>query len=203
MPALLSAHYLSKRKHSMRPASDLPAVPDSRNHVASLRGVHCFEPIEDNNASILIVGSIPGQMSLHAGEYYAHPRNAFWPIMSRLLGFNADASYPSRTSALKMARIAVWDVVKSCIREGSLDANIDSNSLVINDFTTFFSNHPHIMQVCFNGTKAQTYYKRFVLKQVNCSTIRYSQLPSTSPANAAISLEEKFKAWQMHILSDR
>lgn len=164
---------------------------------------HCFAPIVDPNAHILIVGSIPGRMSLDAGEYYAHPRNAFWPIMSRLLGFDICASYTTRTRALTSAGITVWDVLQSCIREGSLDANIDGQSLVVNDFVTFFRNHPHIRQVCFNGTKAYTCYRQSVLKQVNCSTIHYSRLPSTSPANAAVSLEEdKFTAWQMHILSD-
>ncbi len=82
--------------------------------------IHSFEPIEDRDAEVLILGSMPGRASLMAGQYYAHARNAFWPIMAELLQFEATAPYGVRVQALKAARIALWDVLHSCVREGSL-----------------------------------------------------------------------------------
>ena len=87
--------------------------------------LYSFAPIADENARILILGSMPGQASLDAGQYYAHKRNLFWPIMAELLQFDVSASYEEKTAALRAAGIALWDVLQSCKREGSLDANIE------------------------------------------------------------------------------
>ena len=84
----------------------------------------CFPPIASPDARILILGSMPGRASLAAGQYYAHPRNAFWPIMGSLLDFDASRDYPARVDALKVAGIAVWDILDSCHRPGSLDSAI-------------------------------------------------------------------------------
>jgi hypoxanthine-DNA glycosylase len=156
----------------------------------------CFEPIADPNAEILILGSMPGQESLAAGQYYANRRNAFWKIMTELLGFDPDSSYDARLHALKTARIALWDVLQSCTRDGSLDARIAADSITVNDFQRFFRTHEKIRAVFFNGAKAESAYRRYVLPTVSTVPVSYMRLPSTSPAHAALSYEQKLQAWQ-------
>ncbi len=156
-----------------------------------------FAPVAAPDARILILGSMPGVASLRAQRYYAHPRNAFWPIMAALLGFDVDAAYEERLQQLKRARIALWDVLESCYRPGSLDSAIDPASQVANDFDEFFRHHPRIELVCFNGGKAATTFRRQVLPTLQTGNLRYLQLPSTSPAHAARSFEQKLAQWRM------
>jgi TDG/mug DNA glycosylase family protein len=163
--------------------------------------IQCFPPVETAEATALILGSMPGEASLRAGQYYAHPRNLFWPIMAELLGIEPNASYERRIRALKSARIALWDVLQSCRREGSLDADIDDGSLVPNDFAEFFLRHPQITRVYFNGAKAEQCYRKRVLPivaaaPVQSAPISYLRLPSTSPANASMSYERRLAAWR-------
>ncbi|MDO9049643.1 MAG: DNA-deoxyinosine glycosylase [Methylobacter sp.] len=155
-----------------------------------------FEPIADCNAEILILGSMPGQESLAADQYYANRRNAFWKIMAQLLGFDQDASYEDRRHELKTARIALWDVLQSCTRVGSLDARIDAGSITVNDFQSFFRTHDKVHAVFFNGAKAESAYRRYVLPTVSTVPVSYMRLPSTSPAHASLSYEQKLQAWQ-------
>lgn len=158
--------------------------------------LYSFVPIADSNAKILILGSMPGQASLTAGQYYAHRRNMFWKIMAELLGFDPNSPYEIRSQKLKAAHIALWDVMQSCKRIGSLDSKIDTNSITVNDFQQFFAQHPQIDAVYFNGTKAEATYRQYVLASVASIPIRYKRLPSTSPAHAALSYELKLKTWQ-------
>ena len=158
--------------------------------------VRSLAPIADANADVLVLGSMPGIASLRAQQYYAHPRNAFWRIVGELLGFDANASYTKRVKALKSARIAVWDVLESCVRDGSADAMIEDDSLLANDFRTFFAAHTRIRRVFFNGTKAEACYKRHVLRQIESGPMVYSRLPSTSPANASVPFADKLGAWR-------
>lgn len=109
--------------------------------------VQSFPPVEDGAASILILGSMPGKESLRAGQYYAHPRNAFWPIMGDLIGAKPGLPYQTRTQMLKSAGIALWDVLASCKRHSSMDADIDAASICPNDFASFFLKHPNITHV--------------------------------------------------------
>ncbi|MFI3187190.1 MAG: DNA-deoxyinosine glycosylase [Methylococcaceae bacterium] len=155
-----------------------------------------FEPIADENAQILILGSMPGQASLAAGQYYAHRRNTFWKIMAELFGFDVDASYEARLNGLMTARIALWDVLQSCTRTGSLDARIDNGSITANDFPRFFHSHPKIHAVYFNGAKAETIYRQHVLPTISNAPISYLRLPSTSPAHASASYQQKLQTWQ-------
>lgn len=159
--------------------------------------VRCFAPIEDAAATVLILGSMPGKASLAAGQYYAHPRNAFWPVMGELIGFNPDLPYQERLQILQSSGIALWDVLGSCIRKSSLDAHIETDSLVPNDFQEFFRQHPDIMQVFFNGAKAEQCFMKYVLPTLKANSLRYQRLPSTSPANAGIPYEKKLWAWQV------
>ena len=161
--------------------------------------VHSFEPIEDRSAEILILGSMPGRASLLAGQYYAHAQNGFWRIMSELLQFDATAPYSVRVRALKSARIALWDVLHSCIREGSLDSMIERDTQIANDFRAFFRTHTRISHVFFNGATAQACFKRHVLGDLDVGSVSYARLPSTSPANASMSFAEKLGAWRVTV----
>ena len=162
-----------------------------------MRHVQSFAPIETADARILILGSMPGEASLRAGQYYAHPRNLFWRIMGELLGTDPGSPYEQRIQALKSARIALWDVLYSCRRKGSLDSNIDHESLVPNDFAAFFRCHPKITRVFFNGAKAEECYRKHVRPGTGMETIEYLRLPSTSPANASVSYGRKLEAWRV------
>ncbi len=160
--------------------------------------IYGFPPVGNPDSLMLILGSMPGQASLSAGEYYAHPRNAFWKIISLLSGSQPEPSYASRLKLLTTGRIALWDVLSSCIRSGSLDADIVPSSIIANDFLSFFRAHPGITRVCFNGAHAETSYRKHVLPTLGreFDHLEYLRLPSTSPANATLPFEQKFLAWQ-------
>ena len=162
--------------------------------------IYSFAPIVDRNAEILILGSMPGEASLAANQYYAHPQNAFWRIMGELLDFNPNrASYADKTSALKSAHIALWDVLQSCKRQGSLDSSIETPTQIVNDFPAFFTAHTRIRHVFFNGAKAQDCFNRYVLKTHMPSLqqrIELTRLPSTSPAHATLSFTQKCEQWR-------
>ena len=158
--------------------------------------VHSFAPIEDRNARVLVLGSMPGQASLAAGRYYAHPQNVFWRIIAELVRCDPVSSYPAKIAALKSARIALWDVLQSCTRQGSLDAMIERDTQIANDFRTFFRDHGKITHVFFNGAKAEACFKRHVSGEIDTGPIAYERLPSTSPANASMSFARKLRAWR-------
>jgi len=157
-----------------------------------------FPPIADYNAVILILGSMPSIKSLEAGQYYAHPRNSFWFIMTRLLTENSDLDYEERKALLLHNRVALWDVLNTCQRRGSLDSSIKNQTIVANDFNTFFNDHPLIKAVYFNGTRAQQEYNKHILPALGArfSAIKYERLPSTSPAMASLSREQKLQRWK-------
>jgi len=155
-----------------------------------------FPPIARPDARILILGSMPGLASLAANQYYAHPRNAFWPIMGELLGFPPQLDYPARTAALCRVRIAVWDVLYSCRRQGSLDSAIDDNTLVANDLAGFLAGHPAIRHVFFNGAKAESCFRRHIKLAMPEREIAFNRLPSTSPSHAGRSFEQKLLSWR-------
>lgn len=158
--------------------------------------IESFPPIADARARLLILGSIPGIASLQAGQYYAHPRNQFWRILGELLGFDSTADYAAKTRALQDAGVALWDVVKACHRPGSLDANIDKQSIVANDFAGFLQTHPGIEQIFFNGATAEHTFQRLVRPHLQ-SGLQFRRLPSTSPANAGQSYQQKLEIWRL------
>ena len=159
-----------------------------------LRG---FPPIADRRARVLILGSMPGEASLAAGEYYAYRHNQFWRIAGVICGFAPDAPYARRTAALKRHGIALWDVLESCIRPGSLDSAIREDSIRVNDFVSFLAAHPAIRRVCFNGRKAEHTWRRRVLPSLPAARkLEYRLLPSTSPAHAGIGYLAKLRAWR-------
>lgn len=156
-----------------------------------------FPPIADKQATTLILGSMPGEQSLREHQYYANVRNAFWRIMAHLFGFAHDTPYTERAHILLQHHIALWDVIQGCKRRGSLDSAIDNQSIVANDFVSFYSTHPQIRRVFFNGTKAEQEYRKRVLPGLpeTVQNIAYVRLPSTSPAMAQLSFEQKLAAW--------
>lgn len=159
-----------------------------------------FPPIVAPAATMLVLGSMPGKASLEANQYYAHPRNAFWKIMGELYGFSAEDDYLTRVAALKRAHIALWDVLHSCERPGSLDANIVESTIVANDFHAFFNSHPTIERVIFNGAKAEAAFKKYVQPNLTLKTkISFHRAPSTSPAHAALSAEKKRDLWKRNL----
>lgn len=169
------------------------AAPDTNGVVSAVRS---FAPIESRLARVLVLGSMPGAASLRAGRYYAYAHNAFWPIMGELFGAGPTLSYQKRILILRRAGVALWDVMASCVRVGSLDADIDEESIVANDFHTFFDAHPRVKRVFFNGAKAETCFHKYVRPHLCDHGLRFTRLPSTSPAHASLSLPQKLKVWR-------
>jgi hypoxanthine-DNA glycosylase len=157
-----------------------------------------FAPIANREARILILGSMPGRASLAAGQYYAHAQNLFWTILGDIAGVAPSMPYAARARALKACRIALWDVLASCAREGSLDSAIDEATARANDFAAFYRAHPQITHVFFNGAKAEGCYRRHVLPFLTAAPAQpgYRRLPSTSPANASISRTDRQWIWK-------
>lgn len=143
--------------------------------------LHGFPPVVDERARMLILGSFPSAQSLAAHQYYANPRNAFWPIAGELFGFDANAPYESRLAALQSHAVALWDVLRSCRRVGSADSAIDPEGLVVNDFAGLFTDYPGITRVYFNGAKAAEMYRRLAQPD---ERLEFQRLPSSSPAHA-------------------
>ena len=153
-----------------------------------------FPPVARADARVLILGSLPGKKSIAEQQYYAHPRNTFWPIMKALFG--VDGNYESRRRQLIANRIAVWDVLNNAVRPGSLDVDIRLDVARANNFAAFFSSHPDIGVVIFNGKKAEALFMRFVAARPNDPSARFIVLPSTSPAYAAMPYSGKLARWR-------
>jgi hypoxanthine-DNA glycosylase len=163
--------------------------------------VQGFPPVIAPGARVLILGSMPGRASLAAGQYYAHPRNAFWPLLGAILGFDPTLCYEARLQRLGARGVALWDVLQSCERPGSLDAAIDPRTQRTNDFVGLFAARPELDAVLCNGATAHRLFERFVLPTATaCRADRGSlavhRLPSTSPAHAGLSRSEKLAAWR-------
>lgn len=155
-----------------------------------------FTAVARPDARKLILGSMPGVASLEAVQYYAFSRNVFWRIMGDLFGAGPQLDYADRLHILKVNNIALWDVVASCYRPGSLDAAISDQGLETNDFNSFFKQHPYITRVYFNGQKASGLFKKKVLPKLE-KQFEFQTLPSTSPAHAALGYTKKLEAWSI------
>lgn len=159
--------------------------------------VQSFAPIIGTDPRIIVVGSMPGVASLEAVQYYAHPRNAFWPIMGQLFGIDHRASYRSRVRQLEGLPLILWDTLQACHRPGSLDSNIDADSVRANDFAGLLGEFPAIRAIVFNGAAAEKYFRRLVVPQLpNALGIELIKMPSTSPAHAGMSFEQKLADWR-------
>jgi hypoxanthine-DNA glycosylase len=163
-----------------------------------MKRIRGFEPIAGPGAHTLILGSMPSRQSLRESRYYAHPQNAFWPIVRELLGVRAEG-YAATARAVARQGYAVWDVLQSCRRPGSLDADIHRDSIVVNDFEGFLQSQPGIERIFFNGAAAELLFHRHVLPGLARAgrELRLRRLPSTSPAYAAMSRQQKLAAWRV------
>ncbi len=144
---------------------------------------------------VLVLGSMPGAASLAQVQYYAHPRNRFWPLMSAVCGFPAGLGYAQRLAALQRAGIGLWDVIGQCRRRGSLDADIVPGSEVANALPSLWRAHPDLRAVAFNGGKAAQAFARHFPRGLP-EGVAALALPSTSPANASYSFERLRTAWE-------
>jgi TDG/mug DNA glycosylase family protein len=157
--------------------------------------VQSFSPVARADATILILGSMPGTVSLQRQQYYAHPQNLFWHFMGELFGAGPDLVYEKRLSILQAHGIALWDVLKECYRESALDADIVEETIIANDFADFFDQYPGISRIYFNGAKAEQAFNKYVLPMLTPQFERI-RLPSTSPANASIPRDLKLADWR-------
>jgi TDG/mug DNA glycosylase family protein len=147
-------------------------------------------PILHPNTRVLILGSFPGAASLTAEQYYAHPRNQFWALLSAVLGEDlVRLSYPERLSRLQAHGIGLWDAIAACERAGSLDTAI--RNAQANDFNALKQLCPHLVRVCFNGKTSGKVAGRFA--DAGFETL---VLPSSSPANAQLTFVQKLALWQ-------
>ena len=147
-------------------------------------------PVVADNSRLLILGSFPGVASLQAQQYYGHPRNQFWPLLGAIWQLDLKAmAYAERLSQLRLRGLGLWDVVASCSRQGSLDADIREPAF--NDLSTLKQIAPSLRLVAHNGAESAK-----VMKRVATLGLPVVKLPSSSPANASWSFDRKLQAWR-------
>ena len=152
---------------------------------------HTFEPIFDKNSEILVLGSFPSVKSRENNFYYAHPQNRFWRVVASVYSCSVPKTVEEKKNMLLSNKIAVWDVIKSCEITGSADSTI--KSVIPNDLSEILS-VADIKKIYVNGKTAQSLYNKYIKKSTGFDII---SLPSTSPANAAYSLEKLIKEWKI------
>lgn len=156
----------------------------------SAPSLHGFPPVINRNAERLILGSFPSEASLAAAQYYAHPRNQFWPLLSDLLGESLTAlPYRARLRRVLAHRLAIWDVLQACDRTGSGDASIRNQTA--NPFAELRRLAPNLSVVAFNGQTAGRYASEFA-----AAGFQTTVLPSSSPAHAGRSYQQKLAIWR-------
>jgi TDG/mug DNA glycosylase family protein len=158
--------------------------------------VHSFPAVIDAGTRIMILGSMPGIASLDAAQYYAHPRNQFWRLMGEIGVAGPELPYRQRLQALLARGVGLWDVLHSCVRQGSLDAAIEQRSAVPNALLPLLRTSP-VMRLCCNGNTAYAALQRHFGKPLAAefAYIDIRRLPSSSPANASWSYARKLAAW--------
>ncbi|RDW18125.1 DNA-deoxyinosine glycosylase [Oceanobacillus arenosus] len=154
-----------------------------------------FPPILPQNPKVLILGSMPGEISLEKQEYYGNPRNHFWPILFELFNEEPIEKYEDKVTFAKSNRLALWDSIGSCYRQGSLDSNIVDEEA--NDIIGLLEDYPSIRLIACNGTKSYTTFKKnFDL--TGYPAVQVLKLPSTSPIPGKYtkSFTGKVEAWR-------
>lgn len=151
-----------------------------------------FPPILPQAPHTLILGTMPGAKSLQLNQYYGHPQNQFWKFMGEIYGAHKTLPYEDRVQILKDKGIAVWDVLSSCTRIGSMDADIQNAT--VNDFETFYKEHPTLQRVIFDSLVAEKLYLKHALP-ILTRNLNYQRVPSPSPAYAKMGYQEKLILW--------
>jgi hypoxanthine-DNA glycosylase len=159
-----------------------------------------FPPVLGEAPRVLVLGSLPGRASLEAGRYYAQPRNAFWKIVGELCGAQPALSYADRLDALTRSGIALWDVLYEATRRGSLDSNIVAATQRVNDIAGLIGDNATISLIAFNGQKAAEIFRRHIEPALPRSDLVLATLPSTSPAHAILTREQKLRRWREVLL---
>lgn len=150
-----------------------------------------FEPISNSKTEILILGSMPGDKSIELKEYYGHPQNRFWKLISFITNNKLPVAYEEKKALLLKTKIGIWDVAKKANRRGSLDRAI--RDVVPNDIENFIIQHKNLNVICFNGKKPEALYDKYFKRKPD---IKYISLPSSSPANVSIDFDTICKKWQ-------
>ncbi|MBK5199998.1 MAG: DNA-deoxyinosine glycosylase [Spirochaetaceae bacterium] len=158
--------------------------------------INCFDPILGELPHTLVLGSFPSVISLDRIQYYGNPRNAFWPILKDVFGGQDYLNYKDNVEFAKIHKIAIWDVISSCERKGSLDSAI--KNVIVNEIEDLLINYPSIKNVLFNGKAAESFYNKYV-KYYPYRT-EFFTLPSTSPAYT-LSYEKKLIEWEYKLLN--
>ncbi len=158
-----------------------------------MKVTHTFEPIYNEQSKILILGTFPSVKSRESAFYYGHPQNRFWKVLARLTGENVPAAIEEKKAMLLAHGIAIWDVIASCDIEGSSDSSI--KDVIPNDIAGLLQKSG-IKEIYGNGDKACQFYNRFCREQTGVEIVK---LPSTSPANAAFSLDRLTECWRSAI----
>lgn len=148
-----------------------------------------FSPIIPYNPKVIILGSLPGDLSIASNEYYAHPQNRFWKILGNIFTMPT-SGYAAKLQILETKQIALWDICKTADREGSMDTDI--KAVVPNDILLLLKTYPTIRHIFFNGQKASHLFKKHILQPI---PIPQLTLPSTSPANARYSITLLTDIW--------
>ena len=160
--------------------------------------VHSFEPIVGHDPRIVILGSMPGIVSLQAVQYYANPRNAFWAIIGELFDIDIDCCYQSRVLQISQLPLILWDTLKACHRQGSLDSKILREEIEANDIASLVERHQGLRVIAFNGAASEKYFNQLEKHRLPADhQIKLIKLPSTSPANASMKFEQKLSAWRI------
>ncbi|HJD19101.1 MAG TPA: DNA-deoxyinosine glycosylase [Candidatus Avelusimicrobium excrementipullorum] len=150
-----------------------------------------FPPVAGPQTRLLIIGSMPGEASLRAGEYYAYKYNQFWRIIFDVFeNGRTPENYQDKRQVILKHGLGLWDTLAACRREGSLDSRITQQ--IPNDFPALFARYPAIHTLLFNGTAAFAFYKR----AFGTPDKKFYRLPSTSPAHASRSYAEKLALWR-------
>ncbi len=161
------------------------------------QSVNSFEPIIGSNPKVLILGSMPGVVSLQTQQYYANPRNAFWPIMSELFAVEWSEDYQQRVLQIKQLPVIIWDTLKTCRRQGSLDSSIDNELLQVNEILPMLEQFSRLKLIAFNGMASEKYFNQYIdRRSIKSLQVECIRLPSTSPAHARMSVKQKFEDWK-------
>lgn len=175
-----------------------PACRPDAAHAAPSDWAEGFAPVVDARTRALVLGSMPGRASLARAAYYAHPRNAFWPLMRALFGVPAEGPIEARYPALLAAGVGLWDVLGACHRPGSLDGAIRMADAETRPLAALLDAHPRIHALAFNGATAARVFRQRIaptLAPGRLAGLRLLAMPSTSPAHASLDLAAKRAAW--------